>query len=286
MIEMKNEFGIKLPQLEGNEFKVLSSFIQDNFGIKMPESKRIVLQGRLQKRLKALEIPDFKSYIDYLFGQNGKDEIVLMVNAVSTNKTDFFREPSHFDYLTKVILPSLTSNYRYKKVKIWSAGCSSGEEPYTLAIVLSEYKKQNANIDFSILATDISTDVLHHGANAIYDEEKILTVPIDLRKKYFLRSKDQQQPKVRVIKELRDKVTFCRQNFMDKTYQFDTDFDIIFCRNALIYFELSEQQNIINKFCKHLNQGGYFVLGHSETITNMNVPLKTIYSTISQKVVG
>ncbi len=272
-----------LPELNDKEFKQLSEFIQTNYGIKLPMTKRIVLQGRLQKRLKALSMNNFKSYVDYVFSAQGKNEIVNMIDVVSTNKTDFFREPSHFEYLTNTILPDMMNAGRYRKINVWSAACSSGEEPYTLAMVLNEFRSKNVGMDYSILATDISTAMLQQGADAIYREERIIPVPVDLRKKYFLRSKDPSMQQVRVVKTLRDKVRFRRLNFMDLTYAVDPDFDIIFCRNALIYFEHDVQESIVNKLCQRLKPGGYFVFGHSETISNMDVPLVNVTATIARK---
>lgn len=272
-----------MPELKDAEFRRFSKFIQVNYGIKMPLTKRIVLQGRLQKRLKALAMSDFKEYADYVFSPAGKEEIIHMIDVVSTNKTDFFREPSHFVYLSNTILPELAKEQKYRKINIWSAGCSSGEEPYTLAMVTSEFCEKNYGFDYSILATDISTLMLQQGADAVYREDRIIPVPTYMRSKYLLRSKDQTVQNVRIVKHLRDKIQFRRLNFMDSAYPVNCDFDIIFCRNALIYFEHQDQENIINKLVQHLKPGGYFVLGHSETINNMNVPLESVGSTIYRK---
>ncbi len=269
--------------LSDKEFTQLSNFIQSNYGIKMPPAKKIVLQGRLQKRLRELQIPDFKSYVEYVFSKGGENEIIHMMDVVSTNKTDFYREPVHFEFLEKELLPLLVQNRTRGVIKVWSAGCSSGEEPYTLAIVLQEFKEKNPGFDYHILATDISTQVLQHGANAVYKEDKIAIVPNHLKKKYFLRSKNRELSQVRVIKTLRDKVLFQRLNFMDTTYHVNDTFDIIFCRNALIYFERPNQENVINKLVNKLKPDGYFFLGHSESITNMNVPLKSVKPTIFRK---
>ncbi len=272
-----------LASLSDKEFKILSNYIQINYGIKMPPQKKIVLQGRLQKRLKKLDIPDFKTYCDFVFSKEGGNEIIHMMDVVSTNKTDFYREPTHFEFLEKELLPMLNNNSSRTMLKIWSAGCSSGEEPYTLAIVLNEFKIKHPGFDFHILATDISTQMLQNGANGIYKEERIDIVPLNLKKKYFLKSKDQNNPMVRVVKPLRDKVVFKRLNFMDSTYQINDNFDIIFCRNALIYFERENQEKVINKLCQKLKPEGYFLLGHSESITNMKVPLNSIKPTIFKK---
>ena len=280
---MKIDERTVLPSLNDKEFNRLSEFIQTNYGIKLPQGKRIVLQGRLQKRLKVLSMNDFKTYVDYVFSVEGQGEIVNMIDVVSTNKTDFFRESAHFDYLSNTILPELLNGNRYKTVRVWSAGCSSGEEPYTLAMVINEFKEKNPGMEYNILATDISTQMLQKGVDAVYRLDHTVDIPIYLKKKYLLRSKDPSLGQVRIVKELRDKVQFRRVNFMDSVYQVENEFDIIFCRNALIYFERPVQEAIINKLCQHLVKGGYFVLGHSETITNMNVPLERVASTISRK---
>ena len=280
---MKIDERTVLPSLNDKEFNRLSEFIQTNYGIKLPQGKRIVLQGRLQKRLKVLSMNDFKTYVDYVFSVEGQGEIVNMIDVVSTNKTDFFRESAHFDYLSNTILPELLNGNRYKTVRVWSAGCSSGEEPYTLAMVINEFKEKNPGMEYNILATDISTQMLQKGVDAVYRLDHTVDIPLYLKKKYLLRSKDPSLGQVRIVKELRDKVQFRRVNFMDSVYQVENEFDIIFCRNALIYFERPVQEAIINKLCQHLVKGGYFVLGHSETITNMNVPLERVASTISRK---
>jgi len=269
--------------LSDKEFLRLSNFIQSNYGIKMPPAKKSILQGRLHKRLRKLQIADFKTYVDYVFSEEGKEEIIHMMDVVSTNKTDFYREPVHFETLKETILPDIY-NENKKNIKVWSAGCSSGEEPYTIAIVLNEFKLKNPGFDYQIIATDISTQMLKTGANAIYPEERIEMIPLDIKKRYFLKSKDRTKPKVRVIKELRDKIKFQRLNFMDDIYRINESFDIMFCRNALIYFERENQEIVINKLCNKLNLGGYFFLGHSESITNMNVPLKVLQPTIYIKI--
>ncbi len=266
--------------LSDKEFNKLSQFIQINYGIKMPPTKKIVLQGRLQKRLRKLQIADYKTYIDFVFSKKGQHEIIHMMDVVSTNKTDFYREPIHFDILTDSILPTIFNNKSTAKTKVWSAGCSSGEEPYTLAIVLNEFKEKNPGFDFEIMGTDISTKMLQQGANAIYKEERIDIIPLNLKKKYFQKSKDRTNPKVRVNKILRDRVKFQRLNFMDTNYNINETFDIIFCRNALIYFERENQEDVINKLCSKLKPQGYFFLGHSESITNMKVPIKSIKPTV------
>ncbi len=273
-------------QLTDEEFKKLSSLIYKESGIKLPPVKKVMLQCRLQKRLKHLGINSFKAYIDFLFSGDGFDsEIIHMLDVVSTNKTDFFREPSHFEFLSQELLPQLyESSNKSLNFRVWSAGCSSGEEPYTLAMVLFEFAETHQGFNFSIFATDISTRILQTAIDAIYKEEKVEGIPLSLKRKYMLRSKDRQNPTIKMAPHVRAKVTFARLNLMDDYYDTKEVFDIIFCRNVLIYFDRNTQEAVINKLCQRIKPNGYLILGHSESILNMNVPLKQIKPTIYRKV--
>ena len=268
------------------DFRRLSSFIYKEYGIKMPEIKKTMLQSRLHKRLRELNMTNYKQYVEYVFSKEGQQtEIIQMMDMVSTNKTDFFREPVHFEYLHSTVLPELLFNNRNRYLKMWSAGCSSGEEPYTIAMSLNEFLIQNqANpFDYSILATDISTRMLKSAVEGIYKEERIETLPLNLKKRYLLRSKDRNSPTIRIIPDLRRKVTFQRLNFMDSSYNVPDNFDIIFCRNVLIYFDRDTQERVINRLATKLKTGGYFFLGHSESITNFDVPLIQLRPTIFRR---
>lgn len=269
-------------QLSDADFAKLSKFIYTQYGIKMPPEKKIMLQSRLQKRLRALCIYSFKEYIDYVFGSNNNEEVVHMMDVVSTNKTDFYREPAHFDFLRQSVLPKLYE--KKKQIKIWSAGCSSGPEVYTLCIELCEFASMHQGFDFSILGTDISTLMLKKAYAGIYPEEMLEIVPLDIKRKYMLKSKDRTKKLVRMNEILRRKVRFQRLNFIDDQYGINEQFDIIFCRNVLIYFDRETQEKVINKLCQHLKIDGYFFLGHSESITNINVPLKQIRPTVYSRI--
>ncbi len=273
-------------ELGDSDFAKLSTFIYSTAGIKMPPAKRIMLQSRLQKRLRALNIADFKTYTEYVLSEKGqKEELVHMLDVVSTNKTDFFREPIHFDFLREHILPEFYGNGG-RTMKLWSAGSSSGEEAYTIAIVISEFLRERggAGLDFAITGTDISSRILQAAVNAVYKEEKIQGIPLELKQRYFLRSKDRENPTVRIIPDLRRKARFQRLNFMDASYNVNETFDVVFCRNVLIYFDRVTQEEVIRKQCGKLKPGGYFFLGHSESIMSMDLPLKSLKPTIFQKV--
>lgn len=286
---MKEDFNLQATfsaSLTDKEFEQLSEFISGQSGIKMPPVKRIMLQSRLQKRLRHLKMHSFKEYIEYLFSQEGqKKELIHMLDVVSTNKTDFFREPVHFEFLREQALPEYRERYPANRpMKIWSAGCSSGEEPYTIAITMEEWKAENPTFDYSIVGTDISTDILKKALQAIYKEDKVDVIPHILKKKYLLRSKDRQNPTVRVAGSLRNKVTYYRLNFMDASYNLKDMFDVIFCRNVLIYFNRETQEEVLRKLCTRLHPGGYLFIGHSESIMSMTLPVKQIRPTIFQRI--
>lgn len=272
--------------LSTEDFKRLSTFIYNEYGIKMPDVKRTMLQSRLHKRLRELSMTSYKEYVEYLFSKEGQQtEVIHMIDMVSTNKTDFFREPVHFDYLHSDVLPELLSGpHPSRSLKIWSAGCSSGEEPYTIAMSVNEFLLNSGNtFDYSILATDISTRVLKQAVDGIYKEARIEVLPLYLKKRYLLKSKDRTNPTVRIIPEIRRRIKFERLNFMDDYYDINESFDIIFCRNVLIYFDRETQERVINKLCTKLKHDGVFFLGHSESITNFNVPLQQLKPTIYRK---
>ena len=272
-------------ELSEKDFNAFSSFIYNEFGIKMPPVKKVMLQGRLLKRIRQLNMKTYGEYRDYLFSPEGqKEEIFNFLNVITTNKTDFFREPVHFDFLKSRVLPEFTERASRENFKIWSAGCSSGEELYTISMTLNEYKREHAAFSFSILGTDISQNVLTKAAKGIYAGNKVDIVPIDLKKKYLLKSKDKENPTVKVRPELQSNLNLKYLNLMDPSYSnINEMFDVIFCRNVLIYFDRPTQESVINKLSMHLKTGGYFFIGHSESLTGMDVPLEHIKPTIFRK---
>ncbi len=272
-------------ELSSKDFEAFSQFIYNEFGIKMPPVKRIMLQGRLLKRIRELNMNSYTEYKDYLFSKDGqREEIFNFLNVVTTNKTDFFREPIHFDFLKSTVLPEFVNLQSRQPFKIWSAGCSSGEELYTLAITLNEFKSTNAGFDYNMLGTDISQNVLSKAAKGIYPLNKVDIIPIDLKKKYLLKSKDKSNPTVKVRPELQRSLSLKYLNLMDSTYSnINETFDVVFCRNVLIYFDRQTQESVINKLSSHVKPGGYFFIGHSESLTGMDVPLEHIKPTIFRK---
>lgn len=273
--------------LSDAEFKKIASFIERNVGIKMPPEKKLMMQSRLNSRLKALGMNSFKEYIDYVF--SGKDtddhELIMLIDVMTTNLTEFFREPQHFDYMRSNVLPEYAKQGR-TSIKLWSAGCSTGQEPYTLSIVMSEFIRQNSTMlrGYSVLATDVSTKVLDKAASAVYDLQSVAGIPKDIKHRYFLKSKNEINPQVRLKQDIRNHVDFMRLNFMDDDFGFRDTMQIIFCRNVLIYFDKPTQERVIQKFMNYLEPNGYLFLGHSETIFGMDLPLKTVAPTVFQRI--
>jgi chemotaxis protein methyltransferase CheR len=227
----------------------------------------------------------FKEYCDYLFSPTGlKNELIHMIDVVTTNKTDFFREPGHFEYILERVLPESVGIGFKRKFYAWSVGCSTGEEPYSLAIVLSKFAENHPRFAFEILATDISTNVLNVAQRGIYKEERLDCIPTHIKKKYFLRSRDKSKGLVKAIKELREKIAFKRLNVMEEDLRLKYRMDIILFRNVLIYFDKQNQESILNRLCNYLRPRGYLFVGHSETLTGLSVPsLKHEQSTIYRK---
>jgi len=256
-------------------FRKYARFIHDQCGIKLVPEKKIMLETRLNKRLRTLEIDRFEDYLD-LVQQNSTDgiaELTQMIDRVTTNKTDFFREDKHFRFLVEQLLPQWKSQgktFREHKLKVWSAGCSSGEEPYTLAMVLDDYFSSQGGGDFAILGSDISTRILDRARQAIYPEVTVETVPLEFRKKYLLRGKKNRSGLVRVIPELRRKCSFQHINLNEgRRFSLKDQVDIIFCRNVVIYFDKETQQRLFEKFYTQLRPGGSLFIGHSETLNGL-----------------
>jgi len=267
------------------DFDRLRALIHTTAGISLSAEKKTMLEIRLRRRLRSLSFDSFSEYCRYVFSAATRDqELIHLIDAVTTNKTDFFREPDHFDYLATKALPALTAQNGASKVLAWSAGCSTGEEPYTLAIVLSEYAQTRPGFHFTLLATDIDTTVLDKARLGIFKKETVRPVSPALQKKYLMRSRDPGSDRVRIVPELRAKIEFRRLNFMEGDYGLAEPPQIIFCRNVIIYFDRQTQGRILQKLVRHLAPGGYFFAGHSESLQNMGLPLAAVGPAVYRKV--
>jgi chemotaxis protein methyltransferase CheR len=271
--------------LSARDFARLSELIYTRAGINLGPEKKTMVEVRLKRRLRSLNMPSYRDYCEFIFSRKGlQDELVYLIDVITTNKTDFFREPAHFDFLRQRALPELCEKaVGARPLMVWSAGCSSGEEPYTLALVLSEYAGMHPGFRFSILATDISTTVLEKARLGVYTEECVSPIPLALRQKYLLRSRGGESSRVRIAPELRRTVEFRRLNFMDADYGVTDKVDAIFCRNVLIYFDRSTQQAILRKLIAHLVPDGYLFVGHSETLHDMSLPVFPVAPALYRK---
>jgi chemotaxis protein methyltransferase CheR len=257
------------PHLSDRHFRTIAELVNEQVGIKLPAAKRLMIEGRLLKRVRALSYSDVNEYVEHLFdAAHFETELIHLIDCVTTNKTDFFREPSHFSYMKGVAVPDILrrKGRGNRPLKVWSAACSTGMEAYTIAMVLDDMIFAGASFQFSVLGTDISTSVLHLAETGIYTPEMIAPVPAEFARRYFLSSRDPGRDEVRVVPRLRRCANFMRMNLMDVVYPVDRDVDIIFCRNVLIYFDKPTQRKVVEQLCSHLRPGGYFIVGHSESM--------------------
>jgi chemotaxis protein methyltransferase CheR len=271
-------------ELKNSDFEKISKLIYEQCGINLHDGKKELVKARLGKRLRAGNYNSFSDYCHYVTTSEGTDELIAMIDSISTNLTSFFREESHFVRLRLIISSILEKdNCRgYKnRFKIWSAGCSTGEEPYTLAITVKEAVGQKS-FEAMILATDISTKVLRMAEAGIYPHEKIKNIATPILKKYFQIGTGQSEGHYRVKNELKSMIDFQRFNLMHK-FPAQSQFDIVFCRNVMIYFDKQTQGVLVNKFYDSLNKGGYFFVGHSESLTGLNHQFNYIEPSVYQK---
>lgn len=263
------------------DYRRLADFIHASSGIKMPTSKKTFLEGRLRKQLHLRGYKSFKEYCHYVFDEGGLvEEETALIDAVTTNKTDFFREPHHFEFLTREGLPQLADRGRgiHHPLRVWSAGCANGAETYTIAMVCHDFAQRTPRFHFDVLGSDICVSALNDAARAIYPHAMIAPVPMKMRRRYLLR--DEEQDEVRIVPELRRMVSFAYINLIDPDYRLRQPMDIVFCRNLLIYFDKQTQLTVLQRLCRNLKVGGYLILGHSESATGLDLPLRSVASTV------
>ena len=270
----------RMPQLSEKDFAEFAKLVTERLGIRMPRVKLLMVQSRLISRLQDLELTSFSDYLDYLLNSsNTEQELRHFYDLITTNKTDFYREGVHFDFLINKILP----NHASGSLNVWSAGCSSGEEAYTIAIVLGDHSQCHPGFAYSILATDISQRSLKTAREAIYPENRIEPIPMVQRRRYLLRGKNTSSGLVRIGPELRARVSFKRLNLMDHSYALERCFEVIFFRNVMIYFDRETQMRVLTNICKYLRPGGHLFISLTESIIGGNLPLVQIAPSIFRK---
>lgn len=267
------------------EFKALATFIHANYGIHLNKEKRSLVMSRLQSVLEKEKIPNYTDYLQHLVSDRSGHASATFIEKMTTNHTYFMRETEHFDFLLQQVLPYLTQAVRDKDLRIWSAGCSTGEEPYTLAMILDDYfGPDKAQWDTQILATDISRQCLTTAETAVFPEEKVLSLPVKWKTHYFQSKKGQKgQTAYSLIDRIKKAVLFRPFNLMESQFPFKKKFHVIFCRNVMIYFDNPTRDRLVQKFYDSLETGGYLFIGHSETLNREKTPFKYIMPAVYRK---
>jgi chemotaxis protein methyltransferase CheR len=267
--------------LQEVDFRKISSLVRATSGIVIDDRKRAFIHGRLGRRLRALGLANFGEYCRVLDGPDGDVERHVMVNAITTNHTGFFREPHHFDYLAKTVLPTIvrTATATSRRLRIWSAGCSTGEEPYTMAMTMRDSTLPLSSWDIKILATDLDTNVVAHAAAGLYDAERAASIPEKFRQRYVTLQPD---GRTSMNTALRSLITFKPLNLLDE-WPMKGPFDVIFCRNVVIYFDKPTQRDLFNRYADILKPGGWLTVGHSESLQSLSDRFELVGRTVYRR---
>lgn len=269
--------------LTERDFNTIRKLVYDHTGINLSEGKRDMVYSRLAKRLRQLGLETFGDYCALLENESS-DELGNFMNSVTTNLTSFFREEHHFEYLKNELLPKLMKiRDGERTIRIWSAGCSSGEEPYSIAMTVRDVIPASSGWDVRILATDLDTNVLHHASQGIYSEDRLNGVPKEKLKRWFLKGKGDNAGKVRIAKELREMIIFKQLNLM-KEWPIKPGVDVLFCRNVVIYFDKPTQSVLFDRYANILADHGHMFIGHSETLYNVCDRFRLLGKTIYEKI--
>lgn len=264
------------------EFQNFQELIYRTSGIWLSQAKTALLVGRLSKRLRHFGLKTFSEYFRVV--SNNPEEFTRMLDAISTNETRFFREPNQFDFLEQRVLPQWIAeaeeSVRARKVRVWSAGCSTGQEPYSLAMTLLHHLAPSAGWDIEIVATDLSTQVLQTAKSATWDFAKSSEIPVHYLKAFMLRGYGEQEGKMKAGPEIRSLINFYRLNLNEAKYPVTGKFDLIFCRNVLIYFDLETRTQVVQRLLEHLSPAGFLFVGHAESLHTMAGVLRRVVPTI------
>lgn len=274
-----------IEQLSLEEFKQFRDLIYDQSGINLNDTKQGLLKSRLRKRMATLEVDSYSHYFDFVNKDRTGKELTILIDSISTNVTSFFREIKHFHFLENTIIPNIVNSKKSPggEVRVWSSACSSGEEPYSILFSLLENKALPSTWRIKMLATDISTRILATAKEGFYEQRKINTVPKVMLTKYFKKEGGSNPDYYHVKEDIRSKIAFKRFNLMTPRFPFKKKFNFIFCRNVMIYFDIPTRETLVNKFYEHLDDGGYLLIGHSETLSGIDHKFKYIEPTIYRK---
>lgn len=264
-----------------NEFRRLADYIRMNYGISLKKEKQTLVMGRLANVLSNKGFKSFSDYYDYIVSDRTGQAVITLVDRITTNHTFFMREPDHFYFFKDKVLPYLSGTVREKDLRIWCAACSSGEESYTLAMILDEYfGNEKKNWDTKVLATDISDKVLTIARNGVYNNERIAPLPANWRLGYFNKLDNENSV---VSEKIKNEVIYRKLNLMDERFPFKRRFHTIFIRNVMIYFDNETKQKLADKLYDQMEPGGYLFIGHSESLNRETTRFKYIMPAVYRK---
>lgn len=269
------------------EQRKISAFIEDEFGIKMPESKKSLLEGRLSKRVVQCGMASYSVYFDFILRDpRGRDEFLVFQDLVSTHETSFFREARHFQFLEQQVLPSLMSQEDRKSLEVLSAPCSTGEEVYTLAMLMDHSLRahRRSTFPYTVEGIDLSTRAITIANRGVYLADRTKTIPPDLKHRYMMYNKNREKPFCRFVPELRERVIFHQGNLLGSLNLLRPTYDVVFCRNVLIYFDQANQRSALMSLLNHIKPKGYLFLGHSESMLGLNLPVRSVAQAVFQKI--
>ncbi len=270
-----------MQDMTDKEFSIISEYIKNNYGISLSVDKKSLVYSRLRNILDKKGFNSFTQYYDYLINDKTGMASSTFIDKMTTNHTFFMREVDHFEYLKNVVLPYIESTSKDRDVRIWCAGCSSGEESYTLEMILKDYFRNKGNWDTELLATDISTSILKKAIRGIYTKDQIRPLSEEWKKNYFKPINDSQ---VEVIDDIKKSITYRKFNLMENKFPFKRKFQVIFCRNVMIYFDDVTRTNLIKKFYDASEKGAYLFIGHSETLNNIETNYEYIMPAVYRKI--
>lgn len=263
------------------EFRQLADYIEVNFGIQLKNEKQTLVKGRLHNVLEEKNLKDFSQYFQYLISDKTGEAVITLINNITTNHTFFMREVEHFKYFKYHVMPYLAKTVKDRNLRIWSAGCSSGEEPYTMAMILKDFvRKEKIWWDTKILATDISVKALEKAVKGEYTNEQINPLPLSWKVDYLKKIDEENSV---LVDDIKNEVIYRRFNLMDDIFPFKKKFHVIFCRNVMIYFDSKTKDQLINKFYNHTEQGGYLFIGHSESLNRESTRYKYVMPSVYRK---
>jgi len=277
--------GGAIQDLTAKEYGLIRDLVYQHCGINLGDNKMQLVRARLGKRLRTLKMTSYREYYEHVKADRSGGEMTVLIDSISTNTTHLFRENQHFQFLEDAVRTWASKPKRAARepMRIWSAGCSSGEEPCTIVMTMDNLTRQITGLNYLLLATDISTRMLERAAAGVFPQDRLANVPPDFKKRYFKRIKQGGEIAWQFDPQVYKQIRFAQLNFMDGQFPFRHGFDVIFCRNVMIYFDRATQEDLVAKFAKALNPGGHLMIGHSESLNNIKHPLTYVKPTIYRK---